>query len=91
MARYRSRGTKGLKCVRKKRVRLRRKIGGRRYVMRCAKMSSRRSSYRGRRRRSSRKPRGMARRGSHCTRMKRVRLRRKIGGRRYVKRCANYR
>jgi len=65
--------------------------------MRCAKYGKRRGTRKGQRRktarrayRKSRKPRGMARRGSRCTSYKRVRLRRKVGGRRYVKRCARY-
>lgn len=83
--RRRSRGTRGLHCVRRKRVRMR----GGRMVLRCAKYSSRRSaarSRRGRRRGYRRKPAGMARRGSKCTRFKRVRVR--GGG--YQRRCAHY-
>jgi hypothetical protein len=60
-------------------------------VLRCAKYSSRRSAGRTSRRRRSRrgyrrKPAGMAKRGSRCTRFKRVRVR--GGG--YQRRCAHY-
>jgi hypothetical protein len=77
------------RCKRYKRVRS--KLGG--TVRRCASYGGRSSNgrRRSRRRYGKRKPSGMARRGSKCVRYKRVRLRRKVGGRRYVKRCAKYR
>jgi hypothetical protein len=90
--RRKSRGTRGLKCIRKKRVRVR-GVRGRKTAMRCAKYGSKRRSGYGRKRRTTsrrRRSAGMAKRGSHCTRYKRVRLRRKVGGRRYVRRCAHY-
>ena len=76
--RRKSRGTKGMHCTRKKRVRLR--GGG--TALRCAHYAK--GSRRGYRR--GRKPRGMARRGSHCVRMKRVRVR----GAGMQRRCAKY-
>jgi hypothetical protein len=69
--------------VRWKRVRIR--GGG--TVRRCAKYGSKRSSYRRKSKSKKRKSRGMAKRGSHCVRFKRVyssRLRRR------VRRCARY-
>jgi len=61
-------------------------------ALRCVKYGPKRGYRRSKRRRSStkRRARGMAKRGSHCTRYKRVRLRRKVAGRRYVRRCAHY-
>jgi hypothetical protein len=60
--------------------------------MRCAKYGPKRGYRKATRRRTSkRKPRGMSRKGSTCVRYKRVRLRRKVGGRRFVRRCASYR
>jgi NADPH-dependent glutamate synthase beta subunit-like oxidoreductase len=84
MARRRRSGTRGKRCLRKKRVRIR--GGG--TAMRCAKFAGRssagkRSRRRGRRR--GRKPAGMAKRGSRCTRFKRVRVRRGGMQRRCVK------
>lgn len=72
---------RGGRCTRWKRVRVR----GQGYAKRCAKYSGSRRRARGGYRR---KPKGMARRGSTCTRMKSVyspRLRRR------VRRCANFR
>lgn len=82
--------TKGKHCVRRKSVRVR--GGG--TALRCAKFSEgrarSRSSYRRKsttRRRSTRKPAGMAKRGSRCIRFKRVRVR--GGG--MQRRCAKFR
>lgn len=80
--------TKGRRCIRKKRVRVR--GGG--TAMRCAKFSggrarSRSSSRRRSTRRRTRKPTGMALRGSKCIRFKRVRVR--GGG--MQRRCAKFR
>lgn len=85
--RRKSRGTRGLRCLRRKRVRVR----GGRMALRCAKYSSRHSGggrrrRRGGYRRSHRKPAGMARRGSRCTLYRRVRVR----GQGYARRCAHY-
>jgi len=77
--RRKNRGTKGMHCTRKKRVRLR--GGG--TALRCAHYAGGRRGYRRGRRR---KPVGMARRGSHCVRMKRVRVR----GAGMQRRCAKY-
>lgn len=74
-------------CKRFKRVRVR----GQGYARRCADYTVHRKSTRRRRRRGGyRKPRGMARRGSKCVRMKRVRAP-GIRGRKTVMRCAKYR
>jgi hypothetical protein len=74
-----------------KRVRLRRKVGGRRYVLRCKGFSKRRRPRSRRRGYKRARRRGMAFKGSRCVRgYKRVRLRRKVGGRRYVRRCRGY-
>jgi len=82
--RRRSSGTKGKHCTRYKRVRVR----GQGVAKRCVKFSGgRKSSHKGRKSRH-RKPVGMARRGSKCTRTKRV-YSRKLH--RSVKRCAHFR
>lgn len=73
-------------CKRYKRVRVR----GQGYARRCADYTVHRKPRRRRRRGSYRKPRGMARRGSKCVRMKRVRAP-GIRGRKTVLRCAKYR
>ena len=82
--RRKSRGTRGKKCVRRRRVHVR----GQGMALRCVKYSSRRG--RSRRRKSSyrrhRKPRGMARRGSRCLGYKRV----KVRGQGYARRCRRY-
>lgn len=79
--------TKGRRCTRYKRVRVR----GQGYARRCAKYSGSRGGYRKkrttRRRRTVRRAAGMARRGSRCVRFKRVRVR--GGG--MQRRCAKYR
>jgi hypothetical protein len=79
--------TKGRRCTRYKRVRVR----GQGYARRCAKYGAKRSSYRKKRRstrrRTTRRAAGMARRGSKCVRFKRVRVR--GGG--MQRRCAKYR
>lgn len=69
------------RCIRRKLVRMR----GGKMVKRCAKYAGR-STYRRRGRKSSRKPAGMARRGSKCVRFKRVRVK----GQGMRRRCASY-
>ena len=84
--RRKSSGTKGKHCVRRKRVRVR----GQGMALRCAKYSGGRSRTTGgyrKRRPAARKARGMAKRGSHCIRFKRVHVR---GIRGSVRRCAKY-
>ena len=89
--RKKSRGTKGLTCRRFRKVR----VKGQGMARRCVKYSGRRTyrrkttAARRRRRTTKRRATGMAKKGSHCKRFKRVRLRRKVGGRRYVRRCAS--
>jgi hypothetical protein len=77
---YRRSGTKGRKCVRRRRVR---------GVLRCAKFGPRRSggSRKSRRGYRGRKPAGMARSGSKCVSFRRVRVR--GGG--MQRRCRKYR
>ena len=86
MARRRRSGTRGKRCLRKKRVRIR--GGG--TAMRCAKFAGRSSGKRrGRSRRSGsrrRKPAGMAKRGSKCRSFRRVRV--KGGG--MQRRCRKF-
>ncbi len=75
--------TKGRRCTRYKRVRVR----GQGYARRCAKYGAKRGGYRKKRRSTRRRTVGMARRGSKCVRFKRVRVR--GGG--MQRRCAKYR
>jgi hypothetical protein len=81
--RRRRSSTRGRRCTRYKRVR----VKGQGYARRCAKFSGGGRSYRRRSTRRRRKPAGMARRGSRCVRFKRVRVR----GLGYARRCASYR
>ncbi len=87
MAKRRRSGTRGKRCLRKKRVRIR--GGG--TAMRCAKFAGRSSApkRRGRSRRRGRgrrKPAGMAKRGSKCRAFRRVRV--KGGG--MQRRCRKF-
>lgn len=89
MAYRRKGGPRGRRCVRRKRVRVR----GQGMALRCVKYGPKRGAGRSTKRRSKRsrrrygrKPAGMAKRGSKCTRFKRVRVR----GRGYARRCAHY-
>lgn len=88
MAYRKSRGTRGQKCTRFKRVRVR--GGG--IQKRCAKYAPKRSGGARKARRSRRtgrgrrKPAGMAKRGSKCLSFRRVRVRR--GG--MQRRCIRY-
>lgn len=91
MAYRRKGGPRGRRCIRRKRVRVR----GQGMALRCvkygAKSAGRSTKRRSKKRRSSkrrygRKPVGMAKRGSRCTRYKRVRVR----GHGYARRCAHY-
>lgn len=82
--RRRSRGTRGQKCTRFKRVRVR--GGG--IQRRCANYAPKRSggARRKRGRSRTRRPAGMAKRGSKCMRFSRVRVR--GGG--MQRRCRKY-
>lgn len=84
MAYRRRSGTKGRKCVRRKRVRVR----GQGYALRCAKYGPKRGYRKSTSRRRKRKATGMARRGSRCVRRKRVYSK---ALRRRVWRCASFR
>jgi len=82
---YRRSGTKGRKCVRRRRVR----VKGQGMALRCVKFGPRRSggSRKSRRGYRGRKPAGMARHGSKCVSFKRVRVR----GAGMQRRCRKYR
>ncbi len=88
--RRKSRGTKGLKCKRRKRVR----VKGQGMAWRCASYGGRRTyrrkttAARRRRRTTKRRATGMAKKGSHCTKRKRVYSR---ALRKRVWRCATFR